>query len=143
LKTGIALNDEFCLKQLEDGLNKKDSDKIDIFMSVGFLLGFSYKYVPILCKLLLFPYHHSHEDIARVLQEIADISTVEYLYEATELKLDYLNYDDTYQFARKCIKALSAINNSNATNKLILISNNNVKTIAEYAKKELYYKGIL
>ena len=107
------------------------------------MLGFSHIYIPILCKLLLSQYHHSHEDIARVLQEMADISTVDFLYAAAELQFDYLDYDDTYQFARKCIKALSSINNKNAIDKLKLLSNSNIEKIAGYAKKELHYKGIV
>lgn len=96
-----------------------------------------------LCKLLQSSWHTKHEDIAMLLKQIADPTTVDCLYVATELELEYLNYDDTYQFARKCIKALSAIGNENAIEKLKLLMNSKIIEISEYAKKELRYKGLL
>lgn len=78
-----------------------------------------------------------------LLKDIADPNTVDCLYKATELHFDYLEYDDTYQFARKCIKVLSKIGNDNAIDKLKSLSSSQTPEIAAYAKKELGYKGLL
>ncbi|WP_288812118.1 MULTISPECIES: hypothetical protein [unclassified Sphingobacterium] len=44
-----------------------------------------------------------HEEIAFMLQSLADPKTVDSLYQASMLQFVYLDYDDTYQFTRKCI----------------------------------------
>lgn len=137
------LNEDLCLKELEEALVKKDSETINQFISVGFIIGFSHKSLRTLCKLLLSPIHYNHEDIARLLQQFKSPETVDCLYKAAELQFDYLDYDDTYQFARKCIKALSAIGNDDAIDKLRLLAGSKTQEIAEYAKTELRYKELL
>jgi len=53
------------------------------------------------------------------------------------MNFDYLDYDYTYQLARKSIRALAAVGNTDAINKLqILIKSDNL-VISEYAKKDL------
>lgn len=125
-------------------LTKAFQDKNKEILDIGFaimliqadLFGFPVD-TKILCNLLLESWHFSHEDIAMVLQDIKDPSTVECLFTAAQLQFKYLNYDDTYQLARKCIKALSAINNKESIIKLKLLSNNPNSEIKEYANKEL------
>lgn len=142
-ETGIFLDEELCLKKINEGIVECDDGTIDLFMQAGFMVTFTQKSLPTMCELLKSHCHHKHEDIAMLLKELADYKTVDYLYEATELEFGYLSYDDTYQFARKCIKALSTIGNDNAINKLKLLANSRVTEIAGYAQKELRYKGIL
>ena len=96
-----------------------------------------------LCKLLQVDWHYKHEDLATLLKEAKNPLSLDYLYSATELQFPYLDYDDTYQFGRKCIKALSAIGTENAISRLILLSESKIPEIAEYAKKELHGKGLL
>ena len=74
---------------------------------------------------------------------VADPATLDCLFKATELKFDYLDYDDTYQFARKCIKAIATIGTGNAIEKLKLLALSPTPEIAEYAKKELRYKELM
>jgi len=76
-----------------------------------------------------------------LLKQIADPVSVECLFNAADLKFKYLDYDDTYQFARKCIIALSTINNHEAVEKLKLLSDSNNIIIAYYAKIELNRTG--
>ena len=93
---------------LEDALLSGDAGTADI----GFVLmliqsdlaGIAVN-TEVLCKLLLEPWHFHHEDIAMVLKEMKDPATVNCLFEAAQLRLEYLEYDDTYQLARKCIKS--------------------------------------
>jgi hypothetical protein len=88
-------------------------------------------------------WHCHHEDIARLLQQFKNPLTVDNLYRAVQLNFEHLAYDDTYQFARKCIKALSAIDDENAIDKLHKLSDNKNLQIASYAKKELKYKNLI
>ena len=96
---------------------------------------------PVLCDLILCDWHHSHENIASILRGQLDSTKGDSLFLAAQRKYAYLDYDDTYQFARKCIKALSAIGDNNAVNKLRSLSNNGNEFIEQYAIKELTYMG--
>lgn len=138
-----TMSDEYIIKLLHKGINEKDPMKIEeaiVLVSTG---RFDiYNFQAVFCQLLLLDWHYKHEDIAMYLKEIGDPSTVECLYLAAENNLQYLEYDQSFQFARKCIKALSAIGNEAAVQKLKILSESKVLKIAEYAKKELNHKGL-
>ncbi|GAB3504420.1 hypothetical protein [Emticicia fontis] len=140
----ISQREEYLSNLIQKGIENRDAIEIDEAIKLVYIGSFSPGYfLEKLCELLQLTWHFNHEDIARLLKEIANPTTVDCLYKASELKFDYLNYDDTYQFARKCIKALSAISDENAIEKLRLLTNSRISGIAEYAKKELRYKELL
>lgn len=129
---------------LKSGIINKDASSVEEAIVLLYTEGFSNPlYISELCQLLQMPWHTKHEDIAMLLKDIADPSTVECLYDAAELQFEYLDYDETYQFGRKCIKALSAIGDEASIDKLKMLSKSKIVEIAEYAKKELNYKGLL
>lgn len=142
-RVGVELSEEICLEYIEKGISNQDLDTVEKGMDLGYLIGFSAKAVPVFCELLKDPNHYQHEMVAMLLKGFAAPTSVECLYEAAELEFEHLEYDDTYQFARKCIKALSQINNSSAIEKLWLLSESKNDVISGYAKKELGYKGLL
>lgn len=124
-------------------------EKNAAFVEAGFLIAFTYddafpeNIESLLCSLITEDWHHKHEDIAMLLKDLKQPSSVNALYNAAEIQFSYLSYDDTFQFSRKCIKALSEIGDSNAIEKLRLLLESSNSTIAEYAKKELRYKNLL
>ncbi len=136
-KTGINFNEKFCLESIEKASLLKDAESIDMLFQMGLMYGFSTQSVIVLSKLLLLDCHHVHEDIANLLKELRDPVSINFLYKATEMQFEYLDYDDTYQFARKCIKAIAAIGNSEAIYKLEQLSKSSIPEIAGYAIKEL------
>jgi hypothetical protein len=138
LKTEGKLNAEESVRLLKQAFENKDADLVEeAIYSCSESEGFSNKFSEIFCKLLQTGWHNKHEDIARILQGIKDPSTVDCLYNAAELEFDYLDYDDTYQFARKCIWALADIGTSEAKAKLQQLAHSNNKFVAEYAQKRL------
>ena len=138
------IDDKYCLQLINLASNEKDDEKLEEAFILGFTIDcFSKDFSQIFCKLLQEDWHYKHEDIARVLQSLKDPSTVDCLYTAAELQFDYLDYDDTCQFARKCSKALSDIDNATAISKLQLLAQSNFSEIKQYAIKELKYKGLL
>lgn len=143
--SGIAeLNVDYCLSMLNEAIQTKNADLVEeAILLTGCLDLFSDKFSGFLCELLQNDWHYNHEDIAMILKRINDSSTVDCLFSAAHLNLKYLDYDDTYQFARKCIKALSEINNNEAIEKLRILAENNNKIIRKYAIKELRYKGLI
>lgn len=138
---GVIPNEDYVLALLDKGLKDKDPILVEeaiVLINTGVFLNFHF--VQKLCALLLLGWHKGHEDIAMILKEIADPDSVECLYKATELQFDYLDYDETCQFARKCIKAIAGISGEDSINKLKLLSKSSNMKISEYAFKELRYK---
>ncbi|MDO7877729.1 hypothetical protein Q5H93_23535 [Hymenobacter sp. ASUV-10] len=98
---------------------------------------FSKANTEVLCELLLQDWHFSHETIAHYLQQLKDPFSIPYLAATATKRFEYLAYDDTYQLARKCIKALAAIGTKEAISSLNNISMNENSAISGYASKEL------
>ncbi len=139
----VELNIDYCMNLFNEAIQTKDAEMVEEAMLLTMFLNyFSAKFSNVLCKLLQEDWHYKHEDIAMTLKEINDSSTVDCLFRAAQLKFNYLDYDDTYQFARKCIKALSRIDNNEAIEKLKVLAENDNIEIREYAIKELRYKGL-
>lgn len=95
------------------------------------------KLTKLLCELATEDWHFTHEDIVSTLKETVDPDIVDILYNVIFLKLEYLEYDETYQLARKCIKGIASINNLNSLSKLQNLLNNKNPIISGYARKEL------
>ena len=125
-------------KNLQKSIKEKDAKAIE-----EILISIQKNNIPIenfkdlFLELLLEKWHFVHQDIVMLLGEIADSSMNDALLSATELKLDYLDYDDTYQLARKAIKILSKIGNKSSIEKLKIIEQFDNQVISDYAKKEL------
>lgn len=78
-----------------------------------------------------------HGDIATLLKKLQNPISVDYLFKAATSKHPYLEYDNTMQFARKCILALRAIGTEHAFNKLLHLANDSNDFVSKYAKAEL------
>ena len=138
---GKEASDEYLLNLFDHAVERKDSGLVDeamVLLSVGDFTDSLF--VDRLCGLLSSDWHRRHEDVAGKLKEIADPNSVDFLYQAAELQFDYLGYDETYQFARKCIKAIAAIESNYAVHRLELLAKSSNAIISEYAFKELRYK---
>jgi hypothetical protein len=141
---GQDLDEGYCLDLLSKGLAGKSEETVSEALAVADRVNlFSRKFSPILCQLLKEDWHTSHEDIAMTLRDLKDPATIDSLFHASTLSFDYLDYDDTCQFARKCIKALSYVENDAANDKLRLLAQHENSVIREYALKELIYKGLI
>jgi radical SAM superfamily enzyme len=137
------INEEYCIDLLREALSNADSEKVEVGLIVGNSANcFSNKSASLLCELLQQDWHYKHEDIAALLKEVGDQTTVDCLYKAAQFQFDYLDYDDTYQFARKCIKVLSFIGGSKALEKLNLLTNVPSPQICAYATKEIHRQNI-
>ena len=90
-----------------------------------------------LLQLMDLKWHFCHEDIVSLLQKFGTANSVEKLFRAATLKFDYLDYNDSKAFARKCTWALADIGNNEAKDALIELSRNQDRKIAEYAKERI------
>lgn len=128
----------YCLGTIERGMQLRDSDLIEVGLKSIFIAELQGKFFSkILCELLPEKWHTSHEDIVLLLSEIKDETTIGCLYKVIETKFDYLDYDESDQFARKCIKALSAIGGIEAKRAILELTHSTNPNIVHFAKKEL------
>lgn len=93
--------------------------------------------VPTLIGLLRSAAHYRHEDVARWLQDLRDPRAVDALHAAALTKYEYLAYDDSHAFARKCTWALADIGTPAAQDALGLLAACDDPEIAGYAQKRL------
>ncbi len=125
---------------LTQAIKSQDADLVEYAVLILFVYdAFSDVTNELLGQLLPCSWHCKHEDIALIMGMQKDVRTIDWLFEATTQRYNYLNYDDTLQFPRKCIKALSAIGNQDAIDRLKMLSQNDNEFIKQYATKELGY----
>ncbi|SNT51354.1 hypothetical protein SAMN05421812_1088 [Asanoa hainanensis] len=106
---------EFLPGFLADTMHRRDADGVEA--GLGLMARFDQlgpERVPVLCELLVAEWHHRHEDVARLLQQLADPAAVPALHRAAELDLPYLAYDGNRALSRKCMWALSDIRTGDA-----------------------------
>ncbi|MBY0536941.1 MAG: HEAT repeat domain-containing protein [Chitinophagaceae bacterium] len=122
------------LSLLKDNIANKDDKGLANTLAVMYNDGADNDYTDILLQLLDEKWHTSEEDIISVLELIKDPKSVDKLY---EVALDVPDYDDMRAIAKKCMWALSAINTSEAIQKLKLLEKVDDPIIKENAAFEL------
>ncbi|RFM25561.1 HEAT repeat domain-containing protein [Deminuibacter soli] len=132
------VNDVIVLDGVEKACIEKDPEGIEYQLLLGFLFDcFTEQFSSLLCKLLGEEWHYKHEDIVFILQKLKSPNTVECLYNRALNKPAYMDYDDSYSLARKCIYALGDINTEPAREKLRLLATSDIPIIKEKAEKQL------
>lgn len=103
----VTQNPSYVVKLLEEAYSKKSADEVEHSLFIGFSFNlFSKDYVEILCKLIEADWHYQHENIAMIFQRLKSLDSIEYLYQAALTQFEYLNFDEAYALAVKCIWAL-------------------------------------
>lgn len=128
----------FAERELRQGLAARDAGTIEcaLLLAVRFELV-TPDMASLLALLLLEPWHEKHEDIAKILQELREPATADALAGAAVVKHEYLAYDDSHAFARKCIWALADIGTPTSREHLERLSQNPDHEVAAYAQKRL------
>ncbi|MEY8712549.1 hypothetical protein [Mangrovibacter phragmitis] len=124
-------------KELGSAKEGKDAKAIDVYLYLGSLIQYEYSCMDILNELLLSDWHNKHEDLVRIIENKKSKSSVDYLYNAIFMKLEYMDYDDDYVFATKCVRALSKIGGDAAMKKLKLLCASGNNIIKDRAMKEI------
>ncbi len=91
----------------------------------------------LLGDLIAADWHEQHENLARLLQQAGDPSTVANLVVAAVARHPYLEFDDAFALARKCTWALADIGTVEARHALMRLTSNDNPTIAGYAQERL------
>jgi hypothetical protein len=134
-------NEIYILESLNKAYEERDPQDLEYTLLLCFVFNlFNKTYVDILCKVLPEKWHYKHEDIVLILQKLKSPKSIDALYKTSLERFDYLNYDDSYALARKCIHALGDINTPDAREKLKFLSQSQIPIIKEKAEKQLKYK---
>lgn len=124
-------------KELTIAREAEDAELVDLLLYLSAVVNFDYYDVDILNQLVTAPWHQKHEEIVRLLDHYRQPSSVNPLYKAALLNLDYRDYDEDFILANKCIRALEKIQDQNAIEKMELLAAADNELIRQYAKKHL------
>jgi hypothetical protein len=124
-------------KELTLAREAKDAELVDLLLYLSAVVKFDYYDVNILNQLVTDPWHQKHEEIVRLLDHYRQPSSVNPLYKAALLNLDYRDYDEDFILANKCIRVLEKIQDQNAIEKMELLASADNELIRQYAQKHL------
>ena len=124
-------------KELTIAREAKDAELVDLLLYLSAVVKFDYDDVDILNQLVTDTWHQKHEEIVRLLDHYRQPSSVNPLYKAALLNLDYRDYDEDFILANKCIRALEKIQDQNAIEKMELLASADNELIRQYAQKHL------
>ena len=132
-------NGKLALPLLEASEAARNAVDLQSALIIGFTFGFGPQHNGSLCRLIYADWHYSHEDIVSALQIIGlkNDETVRALYSATQLKLSYLDYDDSRALAIKAIWALGKIANEAADEKLRFLAESEETRLKKEALNQL------
>jgi hypothetical protein len=105
----------FLIDSIAHAKERNDGVELELALFTGFKFGlFTADVAPLLADVLQATWHTSHEDIAGILKDLRQPSSVEPLAQAIKSRFEYLDYNDSASFANKCLWALAAVNNTEA-----------------------------
>ena len=93
-------------------------------------------FLKLLNELVLYDWHKQHETIVDILQIISDESSIEPLYQTMYLKLQYLEWDDSYSLQKRCIRAITSIGGEKAVGYLELLKQEDNTIVKELAQRK-------
>lgn len=136
--TNICEKPIYINELLERAYLEREANDIEYLLTAIFRFKlFLEEYVDILCKLISETWHYQHENIASIFQKIRSPKSIECLYKAAITQFEYLDYDESYALAVKCIWALGDINTDDSRKKLELLSQSENEIIRDNAIKQL------
>ncbi|MHB8065639.1 MAG: hypothetical protein ACYDG2_23975 [Ruminiclostridium sp.] len=134
----ISKNPRYICELLETALFEHEANDVEYLLTAIFHFKlFIEDYVDILCKLISETWHFQHENIASIFQKIKSPKTVECLYKTALTQFEYLEFDDAFALAVKCIWALGDINTTESREKLILLTQSENEIIKDNATNQL------
>jgi len=134
----VTKKPKYVLQLLKTAYYEKNASDVEYCLALMDLFNLvSNDYSLIFIKLLAVDWHTSHENIVNNLQKLKLPETIDCLYSTALKPLDYLEYDESFSLAVKCIWALGEINNQKAKEKLELLTKSSNKVIKNNALIQL------
>lgn len=138
----LAINNIVQIEQvIEDGLieayKNQDASNLEIIIYLIFVYDlYDKRYVDLLNKLILSDWHFQHENISMLLQEISDIESLPYLYEAVNTPPKYVLLDENCAFQVKCVRAIYYIGKEKSRTYLEALCKNKNTIIGDIAQRQ-------
>ena len=134
----VTKEPEYVLQLLETAYLEQKASDVECSLIIGGMFSLiSVEYTDIMLKLLKEDWHFCHEDIASYFQRFKIPEAVDLLYETSLRQFEYLEYDDFFALAVKCIWALGDINTKESIDKLKLLAQSNNEIIKKNALNQL------
>lgn len=122
---------------LEAAIQTQDDDNLDDTLFLGSGYGYCQAHLPLLIVLLRQEWHTQHESLVDIIAEFKSDTAIEVLDWAAQIRLAYLDYDDSKALARKAIYALAKIPSHEALEKLESIAQSEEIERSSWAKHKL------
>lgn len=139
----ISSNPTYIRELLEKAFIDQEAYDVEFLLTAIFKFNlFNEDHINILCKLMNESWHFQHENIASIFQKMKSESTIDSLYKTALAKFEYLEYDEAFALAVKCIWALGNINTPEARVKLEMLAQSEKEVIRSNAIYQLnrYHK---
>ncbi|RIE02554.1 HEAT repeat domain-containing protein [Cohnella faecalis] len=134
----ISKNPAYVRELLEKAYIEQEADDVEYLMIAIFRFElFLEDITESICKLMNETWHFQHENIASMFQKVKSPRTIECLYNAALTQFEYLEYDEAFALAVKCIWALGDINTLESRKKLMQLTQSENEIIKENATKQL------
>lgn len=134
----VTQNPSYIVKLLEEAYSKKLANEVEYSLFIGFSFNlFSKDFVDVLGKLIESHWHFQHENIAIIFQKLKSPDSIKYLYKTALTQFDYLDFDEAFALAVKCIWALGDINTEDSKGKLKVLAESENEIIRDNAIKQL------
>lgn len=124
-------------KNLVYALSKRDEVYLESILLIGFKFGFSKIQNEILSELLFCDWHYSHEDIVSIMDGFHCNKNAQHFYNICFCEFEYLDYDESFNLARKAIYGLVHLNTIDSVNYLNLLVSHKNLIISQYSKKAI------
>jgi len=133
----LAKAPEVLREELQLATKHQDSGTVEHVMIVAKRFGLLAGLTDIMRTLCFEDWHMQHENIAMAFQQLKDPLAVDGLYHMATTRYPYLDYDEAYALAVKCIWALKAIDTPLAGEKLRLLAKSDNPIIVRNARERL------
>jgi len=135
----ITKNPGYIRELLEVAYFQKEAYDVEYLLIAMFYFHLFYieEFIEILCKLMKESWHFQHENIASIFQDMKSPKTIDCLYVAALTQFEYLEFDEAFALAVKCIWALGDINTPESKDKLRLLSQSENEIIRDNAINQL------
>lgn len=130
--------DEMIEQNLDEAYKTKDADGLEELIYLIFKFeAFNNRYVDVLNHLLITDWHFQHENIVLLLEKISCLDSINFLYDAIELKPKYLSCDENYAFEVKCVRAIYYIGKEKSFSYLQKLCGHSNDVIKEMAQRQI------
>lgn len=134
----IRTDKQYVISELEKAMETNDPDYLDLAITLLNISGISLEFVDILNKLLIYPNHYRHQEIARDIQLLKSPTSVEYIDKVLETNFSFLEYtaSDSDAIAKWFSWALYSI----GTEEAIDVMKKYTNVMDEGIKNEMQYR---